>query len=270
MTLPYFSPLAITPTDDPEKIIKIYPEWDKVRDIKGLKQRIEAAIKCLGLSDYWYLPLHQAGKDMGRITSLDNAFIAAYEKAELYRHDLILAYAKEQHLPQYASLLHNFIQLAPVECGWIREMQENYALNAAYGYYDYYIVIIEGEDGENEAIFGVTCRDTNSPDFKAHMRGKEAMVQVLAEVIHQTSRRYIKAYAQKQKMEIPVITPKPLQLLASLANQDLSLVQLAEKLCISYITAHQQINAARKAFGTRTSIGAIKKAIKLGMIEFTE
>ena len=69
---------------------------------------------------------------------------------------------------------------------------------------------------------------------------------------------------------LPVITPQPLRVLAALANSDLPITELAEKLFISPITAHQHITAARKAMGTRTNVGAIKRAMQLGMIAYTD
>lgn len=68
--------------------------------------------------------------------------------------------------------------------------------------------------------------------------------------------------------EVADIAPKPLRVLATLANNDLSIADVAGLLCISPITAHQHIAAARKALNRKTNIGAIKEAIRQGLISY--
>ena len=60
---------------------------------------------------------------------------------------------------------------------------------------------------------------------------------------------------------------KALRLLAAVAEDDLSLEEAADKLCISIHTANQHIAAARRVFGAATTHGAIYAAMQQGLIE---
>ena len=60
---------------------------------------------------------------------------------------------------------------------------------------------------------------------------------------------------------------KALRLLAVVAEDDLSLEEAADKLCISIYTANQHIAAARRVFGAATTHGAIYAAMQQGLIE---
>ena len=60
---------------------------------------------------------------------------------------------------------------------------------------------------------------------------------------------------------------KALRLLAAVAEDDLTLEEAADKLCISIHTANQQIAAARRVFGAATTHGAIYAAMQQGLIE---
>ena len=60
---------------------------------------------------------------------------------------------------------------------------------------------------------------------------------------------------------------KALRLLAVVAEDDLSLDEAADKLCISIYTANQHIAAARRVFGVATTTGAIYAAMQQGLIE---
>jgi molybdenum-dependent DNA-binding transcriptional regulator ModE len=67
--------------------------------------------------------------------------------------------------------------------------------------------------------------------------------------------------AQAAKMGL-----KPLLLLNALANEDLTLMQAAEKLNISLKTANKYIAKARTALGAKTTNGAVFKALQLGLL----
>lgn len=60
---------------------------------------------------------------------------------------------------------------------------------------------------------------------------------------------------------------KALRLLAALAEDDLTLNQAADRLCISVPTANQHIAAARQVFGVETTAGAVFAAMQQGLIE---
>lgn len=261
---------SVSPACTPQ-MASPYPEFATVRDLDSFKNMILQAVTQLGLTDYWFLPLHQTGKDMGQVASLPAAFFAAYREARLHHHDLLLTYANEHHpRPVYYSTLHDYLQQAPVECGWIRGMREISALHAAYGFYDYYCVFVRGEGSGGRGMLAVTHSNLTGPDFRERMQGKEARVQVLAGVIGAVGRQTFPGVFLGRQAVLPVITPQPLKVLAALANNDMTITQLADKLCLSPVTAHRHITAARKALGARTNVGAIKKAMQLGLIEYTE
>ena len=61
-----------------------------------------------------------------------------------------------------------------------------------------------------------------------------------------------------------------MKVLSAFANNDMTISQLSDTLCVSSVTVHHHMNTARKALGARTNAGMIKKAMQLGLIEYTE
>lgn len=247
-----------------------YPEFSDVRTLDSFKQIILDAVTQLGLTDYWYLPLHLTGKNMGQVTSLPAAFFDTYRGTGLYRHDLLLSYANENPRPVYFSTLHDFFQQAPVECGWIRGMREIAALHAAYGFYDYYCVFVRGEGTAGKGMLAVSHRDLAGSDFRQALHGKEARVQVLAGIIGSSGRQSFADLFLGRQLPCPSLNPQPLKVLSAFANNDMTISQLSDTLCVSSVTVHHHMNTARKALGARTNTGMIKKAIQLGLIEYME
>ena len=71
---------------------------------------------------------------------------------------------------------------------------------------------------------------------------------------------------KKGKSKPTKINKQPLRLLAMLAKHDITMGEAADAMGISINTANHQIAAARKAFGVRTTIAAIREAVKEGLI----
>lgn len=62
------------------------------------------------------------------------------------------------------------------------------------------------------------------------------------------------------------ITPKPLRLLQSIANNDLYVKEIADKLNITHWTAKNQLHSIKETLGVKTGHAAIVKALKQGSI----
>lgn len=246
---------------------RYYSELSQASDLDSLKQHILDEVRKLGLSDYWFLPLQQGGMPVGRLSSLPAELFEAYRHLRPY--DLLVDYAKQQTRPIYASILYDYCRHAPFDCGWIRGMQDIQALHAAYGYYDYYCVTVRGPDGSGTGMLAISSRYMAGAELRACLRGKEMTLQVLAGVIEAVGReKFPQAFPIKETL--PTLTAQPLKVLNAYANSDMNISQLADKLSISAVTVHHHITVARKALGVRTNVGAIKKGLQLGLLEFQE
>jgi len=93
-------------------------------------------------------------------------------------------------------------------------------------------------------------------------------LHILAQAIDYVgTRKFPDFFLCEHECQKIVITPKPLVLLNMLAQEDLTLLQTADKLSISIHTADKHISAVKKALGASTIHGAIYKAIKVGLID---
>ena len=62
------------------------------------------------------------------------------------------------------------------------------------------------------------------------------------------------------------ISKRPLQLLRTIAEKDMTLAQASEELFISRDTANKHIAAAKEALGVTTIAGAVLKAVEEGLV----
>lgn len=70
----------------------------------------------------------------------------------------------------------------------------------------------------------------------------------------------------KKSSEPTKINERPLQALRILARNDVTVVEVARLMGITRHTAKNHLAVARKAFKTKTTIGAIMAAIREGLI----
>jgi len=94
-------------------------------------------------------------------------------------------------------------------------------------------------------------------------------LQVIAGVIAATLSKHFRGVPFRAKTTMkPLINPKPLRVLMTLANSDYSILQVADCLHISVVTANKHLESVRKTLGVRTNYAAIKKALCEGYIEY--
>jgi len=114
----------------------------------------------------------------------------------------------------------------------------------------------------------VATRDKSVIQFRAHVQNCKNTLHQLAQAIDYVgTRKFPDFFLCEHECQKIVITPKPLVLLNMLAQEDLTLLQTADKLSISIHTADKHISAVKKALGASTIHGAIYKAIKVGLID---
>ena len=93
-------------------------------------------------------------------------------------------------------------------------------------------------------------------------------ITLLCEAIdYITSVKFPELTARKNTSEIS-ISPQPLRVLNALANTDCDIKRVAANLNITYDCAMKHIGSAKKSFGTRTNYGAIRAAVKSGLIQY--
>jgi DNA-binding NarL/FixJ family response regulator len=122
-------------------------------------------------------------------------------------------------------------------------------------------------NGDGHVLLMLTSTGMDKQALQSHVSSLTVVCHALCKAIDTVStRRFRLSFAGCEGSAVG-ITRRPLMIMRCMANEDSTITQLADKLCISTTTAHQHMMAARKAMGTKTNIRAVLKAIKLGLIQ---
>ena len=251
-----------------------YSEFDRAKNIDDLKNRILKAVNGLGFSDFMFL--HAEGKCLSEqnfLLTYPDEFLRQYQEEGLSTDDMIIEYARENTRPIFSSQVYGYFYDAIFDTKVIRVNRAIRQLNFAFGFFDNYVVPIASHDDSGKLLFAVSQRHAKADEFRTEANSLAVPLQSLGQtinsVVHDKFPNYfVNAEEYRKKNSGVHITPKQLLVLDTLANHDLSINEVADKLFISPITSHQHITSARKALSAKTNICAIRKAINLGLIRY--
>ena len=247
-----------------------YVELSSARDVGDFKRRIGDAVRRLGFSEYAFVRL-ASSEDIRELISVEDGLLDAYRNGGYYEHDLALQYANDYARPIFRSTINEFAFQAPVDCDHTRCMREVNELNKSFGYYDFYNVPANAKNGNGHVLLSVTGRGLTPFQLKGKVEASYADLQLLCEAIDYVSTRKFPGELlgeEKQEARVIVINPRPLLVLDMLANSDLNITQVADKLGVNVVTANRHLHAVRKAFDVKTNYAAIRQAILNKLIEY--
>ncbi|MBL4827690.1 MAG: hypothetical protein JKY66_08270 [Spongiibacteraceae bacterium] len=148
-------------------------------------------------------------------------------------------------------------------------MQEIQTLNKQFGYYDFYSIPIKPCEGTDRAMLTIAHQSMGPIELKRSVTECSPDLSLLCEAIDfVTTHKFSEFFCQDKHKKSTQINPKPLRVLNTLANNDLTINQVADKLCISVVTANQHLKTVRRSLGTHTNYAAIKQAVLNNLIQF--
>ena len=248
-----------------------YNELKHSRDANDLKLRIAKVTHRLGFSDYTFVPLERDRdyeNQQGVLSTLPDEYWRLFREEELFTHDMLVSFFRETTHASHTSHIYNYYCNAPFENEITRTCRAIRQLQHSLGFYENYAIPIADGDNNDIYLFILSRQNADPAILQASTKGKTTQLRALGHAILKVCNNRFPTQLKRPPTKVVDIAPKPLRVLATLANSDMSINDVAKKLCISHITAHQQIAVARKALNRNTNNGAIKEAIRMGLIKF--
>jgi DNA-binding CsgD family transcriptional regulator len=244
-----------------------FAELNDSRNEEELKTKILDVVNGLGFSDYSVVNLDCIYEPQYQLNSLPTPLVRSYYEKRLYTEDMILQRAINLAEPFLSSTIHDHVETAPYTCDMTRKMAAIYELNKSFGYYDCYHVPCKTHN--SYLLLSVVARGICPNDFIRLVNETKQSISLLTEAVVSTlTNRFSKLLPTRA--EDLTINPKPLRVLNTLANNDLTIEQVAQKLCISVVTANQHLKTVRTKLGVRSNYASIRRCILTGIIKFDE
>jgi DNA-binding CsgD family transcriptional regulator len=244
-----------------------FAELNATRSEDELKAKILDIVNRMGFSDYSVVNLDCIYQPQQQLSSQPPPLLKLYYERRLYTEDMILQRAINNTDPFLSSLIHEHVESAPYSSDMTRKMAAIYELNKSFGYYDCYHIPYKTDN--SYLLLSVVSRGVSPVDFRNLIKESKQSLQLLTDaVVFMLSNRFSKLLPTRA--EDLTINPKPLRVLNALANNDLTIEQVAQKLCISVVTANQHLKTVRTKLGVRSNYASIRRCILTGIIKFDE
>jgi DNA-binding CsgD family transcriptional regulator len=244
-----------------------FAELDESRNEEELKENVLNIIKHLGFSDYSVVNLHCIYEPQHQLSSMPTPLVRSYYENRLYTEDMILQTAINLAGPFLSSTIHDHVETAPYSSDMTRKMAAIYELNKSFGYYDCYHIPCKTHN--RYLLLSVVARGVMPNDYlKLIAETKLSLSLLMDAIVFVLRNRFSKLLPVRE--EDLTINPKPLRVLNTLANNDLTIEQVAHKLCISVVTANQHLKTVRTKLGVKSNYASIRRCILTGIIKFDE
>ena len=248
--------------------ISFYKELSISRSFDEFSTKIKKILEALGFGEYAFSRTSATGEIPRPIITMPDDMNDIYFREGFYEHDLSLQCAMNDNGPIFHSVIEDYVNDVPFVTDTITQNREIFKLLKSFGYSDFYFIPLGAHNGNGRVLLSVATKDKSVIQFRAHVENCKDALHLLAQAIDYVgTRKFPDFFLCEHECQKIVITPKPLVLLNMLAQEDLTLLQTADKLSISIHTADKHISAVKKALGASTIHGAIYKAIKVGLID---
>ena len=248
-----------------------YAELSSTKNVIEFKNKILSIVQGLGFSDFAFMRVHCGDIDSRLLLTTPADLLASYFGDDFMKYDMMLPYAEQKLDPVYCSEVFAYAADSPFQNETTRAMKAIFELNKSYGFHDFYNIPMKARNGEGNVLFSVTVRGHSPTDVKRIVDECHMALTLLCEAIDFVVTQKFADDLIGEKMDRPLdisINPRPLRVLQTLANNDFNIIQVADHLNISAVTANKHLETARKALGVRTNYSAIKKAVLNGLFEY--
>ena len=248
--------------------INFFWELARAKYFHEFSQRIKSIINRMGFTDYAFPRLNTTGTHTGTLHTIDQEIIGTFESKEFSDYSIILRHGHVATTPVFSSTIQHYTNNSPFETEIFKRSHELSRICKCYGFYDAYNIPVKAFNGNGNVMLILCTYKMESPDFRRQVGKYERDLNQLAQAIDYIgTRKFPESFLNSEENSYITVTPKPLQLLTTLAKDNITLKIAASQLGISLDTANKHIANIKHALGANTQAAAVYLAIKEGLIE---
>ena len=239
------------------------------KDLAELYKRILELVGNLGFSDYCFIRYELSTPEVVLVTNPVEQ-LQAYTKARFAAVDLALQYMFSNNKPILLSEIYGVAENAPFSIEPFTANKKIFELSKAFGYLDYYCVPIQTARDKTSAMFCVSLHRACTERIQAKAASQHLPISMLGKAVnHVINVKFPGLLLYSDRDKSVALKKKSLTVLDAVANLDLQLSQIADRLCMSLSSVNQHLAAAKGAFNCKRTHRAVLEARRLGLIEFT-
>lgn len=236
--------------------------------IEEFRNNIFNIINKLGFTDFSFVRLDTVNAATP-LTVNSRDLIKDYMREEFYKFDMLFPYTKHNTKPIFWKTLTQAYSEVIYETEHSSRLRDLQALNESHGYMDYYVMPSPALNWNGNVIFSVTTKNMKSEALRQQVIHHRKILHQLAEAIDYIGSKKFsdRLFDASECLDIR-ITHKELEIIDTLANNDLSIGEVANKLNMTSDTLKKHIDNAKKSLNTKHTTALIREAIRLKLISY--
>ena len=242
-----------------------------VKSFEALHALMEHYITDLGFTDYAILKLASGCRNgvTDILTTLPDQYIQQYPVTWRINADPFMEYARQNTAPALYSDIHQSLNALPFKVAGLSQVDTVQALYGGFDIEDVLLVPMKVVGCKNTTLMIVMKRGASIAAMRMLAETQIPQLQLVASVVAATlGERFLGVPFRSRGVPKPLVNPKPLNVLMTLANHDYTIGQVADFLHISVVTTNKHLESVRKGLGVKTNYAAIKRALREGLIEY--
>ncbi len=251
-------------------VLEYRVELTQALNVTDFTDKILQVLNSWGFSDY---SLYRLPAGIPIYTSMMTTMPdlqEVYDEGRHIKYDLTLMHAQSKSVPTYLSIIDDFISTAPFDNELFIRNRELVRLYRCFGYSDLYCIPVKAYDGNGRMALMVLSEGKEREEFRQIVEAKKSELRSLATAIDYIgSNKFPDSFCARDD-EAFTISQRPLELLNTLAKENVSLKHAAKRMFISLDTANKHIASVKRALGANTQASAVYLAIKKGLIHFQD
>lgn len=202
-----------------------------------------------------------------RMFTTPEALTEHYQHPDISKNDFVLRYCSESTVPRRKSEFDRYIEQANFDIDILRSNRETRQILEGYGYWDYYNLPIPATNGRGNVMLAATARRMAVNDFGMLVDKYAVALRILARTLdHAGTTRIPREFLGKDEEKEIHIKPRALAVLNLMANEGMSVAEVAAALHLSEARVKQLLRAIRDALDARTNMQAVARAYRFGLI----
>ena len=236
-------------------------------DFGNFDKRLKEVVGRLGFTNYHFARLESVSDLTGMLTTIDKAFLDAYQAEALYEKDIYLRQARNSALPFFQSDLEAHFRAFPDLPEQAIEVKR---LSRSFNVLDSYNISVPSSSGTGNATLSVFNKGAPPSALRQTVISKEVLLQLLTDAVNVLAPLKFPAYFEANTHGRPKATRRWHRIVQLLTEDGLNNNQVADKLGVTRKTVAEHLSIAKGALSVKTVPQVIAKAIKLGLVDLNK
>ena len=243
-----------------------FRQWlESADNFHAFKQRVTKELLRLGFSEWSYSRIDYPRQSLAGTVAKKST--KKYTQGPCYNDEQVYRQALASKPPAYRPTTDKYTNNSPMDADIVIHHKSLSQKYSGPGQQDQLFIPLYTKDHKNHAFFTLARDQESVETFQKNIHINSEKLRILVKNFEDIGiKNFSEHFLGSKKRFEKLVNGKPIRLLNTMFKHDLKVYQAAEKLNMSRDSADKHLAWIREHFGVSTTLGALREAIRLGLI----